>query len=75
MSRPILYRRLLSLDYVLDHPELPWLATEAEKLACFDTLNVPRQDLPCRIYYGVADLAKHYFTPKQPIAVNAALSR
>ena len=26
-----MFRRLLSLDYVLDHPQLPWLPTESEK--------------------------------------------
>ncbi len=25
-------RRLLSLDYVLEHPQLPWLPTEQEKV-------------------------------------------
>ena len=69
-SRPVLYRRLLALDYVLDHPELSWLATEAEKLACFDALHILRRDLPFRIYDGVADRARRYFNPKQPIAVN-----
>ena len=27
-SREILFRRLLSLDYVIEHPGLPWLPTE-----------------------------------------------
>ena len=35
-SRDVLMRRLLSLDYVLDHPRLPWLPTEAEKVAAFE---------------------------------------
>ncbi len=27
----MLARRLLALDYVLEHPRLPWLPTESEK--------------------------------------------
>ena len=69
-SHPVLYRRLLALDYVLDHPHLLWLHTEAEKLACFDALNIPRLELPFRIYEGVAGRARRYFNPKQPIAVS-----
>ena len=29
-------RRLLALDYVLEHPGLPWLPTETEKVRAFD---------------------------------------
>lgn len=45
-------------------------ATEAEKLACFDELNIPRLVLPFCIYTGVAGRARHYFNPKRPIAVS-----
>ena len=31
----LLLRRLLSLDYVLEHPQLPWLPSEQEKVAFF----------------------------------------
>ena len=65
-SHPVLYRCLLAHDYVLDHPHLLWLHTEAEKLVCFDALNIPRLELPCRIYDGVAGRARRYFTPKAP---------
>ena len=30
-SPTVLMRRLLSLDYVLEHPDLPWLPTEPRK--------------------------------------------
>ncbi len=63
-------RRLLSLDYVLDCPDLPWLPTEAEKLACFDGLGVPREALPRRVYRGAGKQAKRYFANKHPIAVD-----
>ena len=31
-SKNVFLRRLLSLDYVLEHPELPWLSTGEEKV-------------------------------------------
>ena len=42
-STEVLMRRLLSLDYVLDHPRLPWLPTEPEKMAAFEALSVERR--------------------------------
>ena len=64
--------RLLSLDYVLDHPGLPWLPTEAEKLACCEKLGVPRTDLPYREYGGADNVGhtRRYFANKHPIAVD-----
>ena len=66
-----LSRRLLSLDYVLDHPELPWLASEDEKVSCFNRLEIYGIDLPFRIYRGAAGYSKRYFANKHPIAVDA----
>ena len=51
-SREILLRRLLSLDYVLEHPGLPWLPTESEKVAAFKALGIERRHLPLRVYRG-----------------------
>ena len=62
-------RRLLSLDFVLDHLELPWLATEPEKVACFTQLGIGRGLLPHRIYAGQARGAVHYFPLGMPVAV------
>ena len=70
-SWPIMHRRLLALDYVLDHPELPWLPTEAEKMACFEALAVPRNELPSRLYGGAIGKTKRYFANKHPIAVDS----
>ena len=42
-------RRLLSLDYVIEHAQLPWLATEAEKVAAFESLGIERGLLPVRV--------------------------
>ena len=62
-------RRLLSLDFVLDHRELPWLATEPEKVACFEQLGIEPQLLPKRIYAGRANGCGRYFPLKLPVAV------
>ncbi len=69
-SWPIMHRRLLSLDYVLDHPELSWLPTEAEKVNCFDALETPRNEIPSRAYGGAANRTVRYFANKHPIAVD-----
>ena len=62
-------RRLLSLDFVLDHPDLPWLATEQEKVACFEQLGIDPALFPKRIYTGRANGRVRYFHIKMPIAV------
>ena len=62
-------RRLLSLDFVLDHPNLPWLPTEQEKVACFEQLGIDRALLPKRIYAGRANGRIRYFHIKMPVAV------
>ena len=69
---PYMSRRLLSLDYVLDHPELPWLASEDEKVKCFENLEIFRVDLPFRIYRGAGagGYTKRYFANKHPISVD-----
>ena len=34
-ASPVLLRRLLSLEHVIEHLDRPWLPTEAEKVAAF----------------------------------------
>ena len=63
--------RLLSLDYVLEHPELPWLPTDQEKVAFFDLLGIGRRRLPHRVYQGAVGSQTRYFSLKLPIAANA----
>ena len=46
-------RRLLSLDFVLEHPDMNWLPAEPEKAAFFEELGLSRRLIPRRIYYGV----------------------
>ena len=64
-------RRLLSLDYVLEHPQLSWLPTEPEKVAFFDLLGIDRRRLPRRLYHGANGNQTRYFALKLPIAANA----
>ena len=64
-------RRLLSLDYILEHPELAWLPTEPEKVRCFETLGLDLRMLPRRIYRGAAGRRKRYFALQLPIAVDS----
>ncbi len=70
-SPEVLMRRLLSLDYVIDHPGLPWLATEAEKVAAFEALNIDRGLLPVRVYLGATGATRRYFPAKLPVALDA----
>ena len=61
-------RRLLSLDYVIEHPELEWLPTEEEKVFYCTGVGVPKNQLPKRIYTGSAGSVARYFHLKLPIA-------
>ena len=70
-STNVIIRRLLSLDYVLEHPELAWLPTEPEKVGCFEALGLDQGLLPRRIYYGAAGRQKRYFALKLPVAVDS----
>ena len=66
---PALYiRRLLSLDYVIEHPDLHWLPTEDEKVEFCTHYGVPLNRLPHRIYSGAAGDVTRYFPLKLPVA-------
>ena len=69
-SWPLMFRRLLSLDYVLDHPQLPWLPTEEEKVSCFDQLGIDHANLPHRVWQGAVGQTIRLFANKHPIAVD-----
>ena len=64
-------RRLLSLDYVLEHTDLSWLPTESEKVGAFEELGVERRILPSRLYRGAAGNTRRYFPLKLPVALDA----
>ena len=64
---PNYLRRLLSLDYVIDHPELHWLPTESEKVAFCTHYGVDPSLLPRRLYGGAGRAVTRYFPLKLPI--------
>ena len=71
-ARPaVMMRRLLSLDFVLEHPGMNWLPAEPEKVAFFEDLGLSRRLIPRRIYYGAVGARKRYFALKLPIAADA----
>ena len=66
-ARPsVLMRRLMSLDFVLKHPGLNWLPTEAEKVEFFEGLGVRSRLLPRRIYYGDDGAKKRLLCAQAP---------
>ena len=67
----ITFRRLLSLDYVLEYPELPWLPTEQEKVRFFELMGIDRNRIPRRTYHGAVGKQLRYFALKLPIAADA----
>ncbi len=70
-SEEVLMRRLLSLDYVLEHTGLSWLPTEMEKVGAFEALGIERRLLPSRLYRGAAGNTRRYFPLKLPVALEA----
>ena len=67
----VLLRRLLSLDYVLEHVTEPWLATEAEKVAALTGAGIPESALPRRRYTRKSGSTTRYFAHKLPVAMDA----
>ena len=67
-NRSVVMRRLLSLDFVLEHPGMNWLPTEGEKVEFFEEIGVPSRLIPRRIYYGAVGAQKRYFALKLPVA-------
>ena len=68
-SESNIMRRLLSLDFVLEHPDMIWLPAEPEKVEFFEEIGLPLRLIPRRIFYGVAGNRKRYFALKLPLAV------
>ena len=69
-TNPVVMRRLLSLDFVLEHPGMNWLPAEPEKVEFFEKLGLPLRLIPRRIYCGVVGNQKRYFALKLPLAVD-----
>lgn len=72
-SPALIARKLMLLDYVLDHPEREWLVTEDEKVDFFsNTLRVPTYALPHRTYQSTrrtTGSTLRYCVQKLPIFV------
>ena len=69
-SAAVLLRRLLSLDHVLDHLDMPWLATEDAKVEAFESLGIDRALFPRRDYAGrQGGFCRRFFQHKQEIAL------
>ena len=73
-SPELTMRRLLSLDYVLEHRDLDWLPSEREKLAYFERLGISLTALPRRLYRGpfTDRPIRLYFPLNLPIAGSGA---
>ena len=69
-NRSVVMRRLLSLDFILEHPGTNWLPTEGEKLEFLEGLGVHSNLIPRRIYYGAVRAQKRYFALKLPLALD-----
>ena len=70
-NRSVVMRRLLSLDFVLEHPGLNWLPTEGEKVEFLEEIGLPSRLIPRRIYYGAVRAQERYFALKLPVAGGA----
>ena len=66
----VVMRRLLSLDFVLEHPGMNWLPAEPEKVEFFEEIGLPLRLIPRRIYCGMVGNQKRYFALKLPLAVD-----
>ena len=67
----VLFRRLLSLDYVIERPDLPWLPTESEKVEHFESLGIDRGILPRKPYgQGEKRTLRYFGRLKLPLAAD-----
>ena len=60
--------RLLSLDYVVEHPRLPWLPTAAEQVGAFEAAGIPRELFPKCLSGGRKPGQVRYFPRALPVA-------
>ncbi len=66
----VVLRRLLSLDYVLEHPHAAWLPTEDEKVNALTAAGIAEELLPRRLYQGAVGAQHRYFPHKLPVALD-----
>ena len=63
-------RRLLALDYVIDHLDAPWLLTDDEKVAAFTAAGVSKDVWPGRVYAGTDGSRRRHFIHRLPLALD-----
>jgi hypothetical protein len=72
-SAALVARKVMLLDYVLEHNEVYWIATEPDKVDIFvERFGVPKIDLPQRTYASSrpgSAATTRYFPDTLPIAV------
>ena len=66
----VVLRRLLSLDYVLEHPHAAWLPTQDEKVTALTAAGIATELLPRRLYQGAVGAQYLYFPHKLPLALD-----
>ena len=66
----VVLRRLLSLDYVLEHPHAAWLPAEEEKVNALTAAGIAKELLPRRLYQGAVGAQYRYFPHKLPLALD-----
>ncbi len=69
-SPEVVLRRLLSLDYMLEHRHAAWLPTEDEKLNALTAAGIAKDVLPRRLYQGAVGAQCRYFPHKLPVALD-----
>lgn len=70
LSTELIRTRLSILDFVITHPDLRYLETEADKVACFkEKFSIPDALIPGRVYQGIQrnSTTKRSFVDRFPI--------
>ncbi|MDE0395671.1 MAG: hypothetical protein OYK82_12930 [Gammaproteobacteria bacterium] len=69
-------RRLLTLDFVIDHRDLPWISTGAEMVSAFEALGIARDLLPRRRFrLATSGPSVRYFPDDLPVALDGDRAR
>ena len=63
-------RRLLTLDYILDHPGLPWLPTITERVDAFEALGITHESFPSRPDGSPRPRPARWFPDGFPVALD-----
>ena len=75
-ARQRVMRRLLALDFVIDHRSLPWVSSEAELVGAFEALGIARDILPGRrVRASNRSEAVRYFHYGYPVALDGDRAR